>query len=113
MENQPTNVEELFQKLRDYAEVRLDLFKLKSINKVSSFMSSLITSIVLVILLSIVILCITIGAALLIGECLGKTYYGFFIVGGIYLIIGLVLYSMRSKIIKTPISNKLINELID
>jgi len=113
MENESTNVEELFQKLRDYADTRLDLFKLKSINKVSGFMSSVISILILVILISIVLMCITIALALLIGAYCGNSYYGFFIVGGIYLIIGLILYSLREKLIKTPLINKLIKELIN
>ena len=113
MENKPTNLEELFEKLREYADTRIDLFKLKSINKVSGFMSSVIASLVLVVILCSVLLCITIGAALLIGAWIGETYLGFFIVGVIYLITGLVLYSMRGKLIKAPISNKLIKELMD
>jgi hypothetical protein len=113
MENKPTNLEELFEKIRDYADTRIELFKLKSIHKISGFMSSVIASLVLVILLSAVMLCITIGAALLIGAWLGKTYLGFFIVGALYLIIGLVLYSNRGKFIKTPIGNKLIKEMMD
>lgn len=112
MENKTANVEELFQKIRDYADVRLELFKLKSINKVSGFMSSVITMIIVVILFSAVLLCITIGAALLIGACVGNAF-GFFIVAAIYLIVGLVLYSKRGKLIKTRVSNKLIKELID
>ena len=113
MENKPTNIEELFQKIRDYADVRLDLLKLKSINKVSGFMSFIITTLILIIFICAVLICITIGAALLIGESVGKTSYGFFIVGGIYLIVGIVFYSLRGKIIRTKISNKLIKELID
>ena len=113
MENKPTNLEELFERLQEYADTRIDLFKLKSIHKISGFMSSVIASLVLVVLLSAVIFCITIGLALLIGAWIGKTYIGFFIVGFIYLIAGLVLYSMRGKLIKTPISNKLIKELMD
>jgi hypothetical protein len=113
MENKPTNLEELFEKLRDYADTRINLLKLKGIQKVSGFMSSLIASVVLVVLLCTVLLCITIGAALLIGRLIGETYIGFFIVGAVYLIIGLVFYKMRGKLIKTPISNKLIKELID
>ncbi len=113
MESNPTNVEELFQKVRDYAEVRFDLFKLKSINKVSGFMSSVVTMIILIALFSTVMLCVTIGGALLIGRWVGSGYGGFFIVGGIYLIIGLVIYSMRDKLIKGKISNKLVKELTD
>lgn len=113
MENKPSNVEELFYKLKDYGDTRLDLFKLKSINKASGILSSLITSVILLVLLALVVLCITIGAALLIGVLLGKTYYGFFIIAGVYIIVGLVLFSSRDKMLKTPVSNRLIKELID
>jgi len=113
MDSKPTNIEELFQKLKEYADVRLDLFKLRSINKMSGFMASVITIVILTALFTGVILCLTIGLALLIGHWLGNAYYGFFIVGGIYLIAGLVIYSMRDKLIKIKVSNKLIKELID
>jgi len=113
MENQPTNLEELFEKLRDYADTRIDLLKLKGIHKVSGFASSVIANVVLVIVLCIVLLCVTIAIALLIGAWIGETYLGFFIVGAIYLITGLVFYSKRGKLIKDPISNKLIKELVD
>ena len=57
MESKPTNIEELFEKLKEYADVRLNLFKLKSINKVAGFMSSAITSVILIILFGSVLLC--------------------------------------------------------
>ena len=113
MESKPTDVENLFQKLKDYADVRVDLFKLKTINKVSGFVSSALTRMIMTGVFCIVFLCITIGLALWIGDCTGKSYYGFFIVGGAYLIIGLVLYSLRGKLIKGLISDKLIKEMID
>jgi hypothetical protein len=84
MENKPTNVEELFYKLKDYGDTRLDLFKLKAINKVSSFMSTLIVSIILIVLLFVVLICITIGFGLLIGGWLGNIFWGFFIMAAIY-----------------------------
>jgi len=113
MENKPTSIEELFYKLKDYGDTRLDLLKLKSINKASGFLSALISAVILAGLLLLVILCFTIAIALLLGAWLGKTYYGFFIIGGVYFIIGLVLYAGRNKFIKTPVSNKLIKELLD
>jgi hypothetical protein len=113
MENKSTNVEELFQKITDYADTRVDLFKLKTINRISGYISSAITIVILATLFIILLFCITVGLALVIGEWIGEVYYGFFIVSGIYLIIGLVFYSMRKKLLKTPISNKLIREIID
>jgi len=113
MEDNQTNVEELFYKLKEYADVRLNLFKLKSIRKVSDFFSTLTVIIVLLVLLFLVVICITIALALLLGAWLGHTYYGFFIMGGLYIIIGFILYSGRNKFLKTSISDKLIKELLD
>ncbi len=78
MENDPTAVEELFYKLKDYGETTVDLFKLKAINKVSGFTSTLIVSIILIVLLFLVLICISAGFALLIGIWLGNALLGVF-----------------------------------
>jgi hypothetical protein len=113
MENNPTSVEELFSKLKDYVETSIDLFKLKAINKVSGLLSTLIVSVILIMLLFLLIICITIGLALLIGMWLGHAFWGFFIMAAVYIIIGLVIYKSKNKILKEPISNTLIKELVD
>lgn len=113
VEDKPTGLEELFNKLKVYAETRFDLVKLVAINKVSGFMSTVISMIILLMILFTTILCITIGLAILIGYLLGAVYYGFFIIAGLYLIVGLVLYANRGNILKDPVSNRLIKEMMD
>ncbi len=113
MENNPTSIEELFGKLKDYVETTIDLFKLKGINKVSGLLSTLIVSIILISLLFMVLICITVGLSLLIGMWLGHAFWGFFIMAGIYIIIGLVLFKSKNKLLKEPISNTFIKELVD
>ena len=113
MENKSQGIEDLFQKLKEYGEVRFNLLRLKGINKLAGVLSSFLSIFVLIIIFGAILLCITIGLAILIGSWIGKMYYGFFIVAAIYLIIGLVLYFMRDKLIKSKISNKLIKELLD
>lgn len=113
METKPTNVEELFYKLKDYGDTRLDLFKLKSISKISGFLSSLITSVILIMLLFLVLICLTVGIALILGNWLGEVYYGFFVMGIIYVIIGLILFKRKDKAMRAPISNRLIKDLMD
>lgn len=108
-----TSVEELFDKLRDYIDTTVDLFKLKSIKKVSGFLSTFTIAIILLGVSFLVLTLLSIGFALLIGAWLGKMYYGFFVMGGIFIIIGLVLYSRRKKWLKITISDKLIQELFD
>lgn len=113
MENDPTTVEELFYKLKDYAETTADLYKLKTINKVSGFMSTLIVSVVLIVILFLILFCVSAGFALLIGDWLGNPVWGFFIMSALYIVIGLILFTSRKKLLKEPISNKFIKELID
>lgn len=113
MEKSTTSVEDLFEKLKDYIDTRVDLFKLKSIDKVSRFFSGLVAALVLLIVAQLVLVCITIALALLLGAWLGNTYLGFFVIAGIYIIIGLILYSSRDRFLRKPISNKLLKELLD
>ena len=113
MENNTTSLEDLFEKLKEYGDTRVKLFKLKAINKVSGFFSTLISFLILFVILTLVIFCITVAFALLIGDWLGNSYWGFFIMAGIYIIIGLIIYSARNKFIKAPISNKLLTELLE
>jgi hypothetical protein len=113
MDNKKSTVEELYYKLKEYADLRLNLFKLKSIKKASDFFSTLTAIIILLVLFFLVIICLTIGIALLLGAWLGHSYYGFLIMGGLYIIIGLILYSGRDKFLKLSISDKLIKELLE
>ena len=113
MENQSTPVESLIDRVKSYVETRIDLLRLKAIDKSSSFLSLLISMIVVILVSFISVMMISVGLALLLGDWLGKSYYGFFIVGAIYLITGLVLYSMRDKLLKSPIANSMIKKLMD
>jgi hypothetical protein len=113
MENQSGPVELLVEKVKDYAETRIDLLRLKAIDKSSSFLSLLIAMIVVILVGFISFTILSVGLALLLGDLLGKAYYGFFIVAGIYLITGLVLYSTREKLLKSPMANSMIKKLMD
>ncbi len=113
MENQSTPVESLFDRVKSYVETRIDLLRLKAIDKSSSFLSLLISMIVVILVGFISIMMLSVGIALLLGDWLGKAYYGFFIVAVLYIITGLVLYSSREKWLKAPIANSMIKKLMD
>ena len=113
MENQSTPVESLIDRVKSYVETRIDLLRLKAIDKSSSFLSLLISMIVVILVSFIAVMMMSVGLALLLGDWLGKSYYGFFIVGLIYLITGLVLYSMKDKLLRSPIANAMIKNLTD
>ncbi len=113
MENQNSSIEALWDKVRSYVETRIELVKLKAIDKSSSVISGLASMIIVVMSCFIFLGLFNIGLALLLGELLGKAYYGFFVLAGLYLIIGLVLYKSRDKILKTPIINSIVKSMLD
>ena len=113
MENQSTPVESLIDRVKNYVETRIDLLRLKAIDKSSSFLSFFISLIVVILISFISVILLSVGIALLLGDLLGKLYYGFFIVAGFYLITGLVLYSLKEKWLKAPIADSMIKKLMD
>lgn len=113
METENSTVEDLFYKTRDYVNTRIDLFKLKAINKTSSVFSITVATLFLIGISLIVLLFLSAGLAFYLGEILGAVHYGFFIVAGIYILIGLFVFLFRKAILKTPFSNWLIRNLMD
>lgn len=113
MENQSSPVESLIDRVKSYVETRIDLLRLKAIDKSSSFLSLLISMVVVILVSFIAVMLLSVGIALLLGDLLGKAYYGFFIVAAIYLITGLVVYKNRDKWLKKPMANKMIHKLME
>ena len=113
MEEKSSPVESLFDKFKEYLEIRLDLLKLKAIDKSSNLISSCLSMIILLVFGLFFLALFNIGLALLIGYWLGNAFWGFFIVAGFYIIIGLVIYSFRKKWLKAPIASMMIKSLLD
>jgi hypothetical protein len=106
------NIESLFEMTGDYLETRIDLLKLKAVDRSSDVIASLISKLIVLCSLTIFVVLINIGLALLLGELMGRAYYGFFVVGGFYLIAGVIFYTMRRKWFKEPIADNIIKKLM-
>lgn len=113
MENENTSIEELFFKLKDYGETTLDLLKLKAINKILRVSSTIILSVFSLVLLFLILICVSIGLSLLIGVWLGHAYWGFFIMAGFYVIIWLILFLSKKKLLDEPVKNRLVKEILN
>ncbi len=113
MENNRSSIESLVERTRNYIETRIDLLKLKAIDKSSGFISVLITYLVVFVVFVLFFMLFNVALALLIGDLLGKSYYGFFIVAALYAVIGFILLKNREKWVKKPVINMMVKELID
>jgi hypothetical protein len=96
----------------DYLETRTTLWKLKAIESLSDVSGELVSGLALIGIVALVVLIFSTGLALLIGYWTGRNYYGFFIIGGIYAIAGLVFYAFRNQWLKEPFSNMLIRKIL-
>lgn len=105
------NIETLFETIKVYGKTNLDLLKLKAVDKIAETVSAAFTVIVIGIIMLIFFILLSIGIALLLGEILGKIYYGFFALAGFYLIIGLILNSMKAKWFRLPIENMIVKKM--
>jgi len=112
MESVSNHIESLFAKAGDYAETRAKLLKLKVADKASDTVSDAASMLVVWIFAIFFLLIFSVGLALLVGELLGKNYYGFFIVAGIYGIAGIIFRVNKIRFIKTPVSNFIISKIL-
>lgn len=112
MENNAAAIESLFERAEDYGRTTAELVKLNAIDKASDIFSSLAVQFVLAIVVAMFSLMVNIGIAMWLGDYLGKSYYGFFITGGFYILAGVLLYAFRNSWIRTPVRNSIITQMI-
>ena len=96
----------------DFIETRTKLWKLKAVESLVDVSGELVSGLGMIVISSFVVIIFSIGLALLIGDWLGKSYYGFFIIGGLYGIAALVIYARRGRWLKDPFSNMLIRKIL-
>ncbi len=112
MEEQQVEIDNLLSDAGDYIETRTTLWKLKAIESLSDVSGELVSGMGMIVISSFVVIIFSIGFSLLIGDWIGKSYYGFFIIGGLYTMIGLILYARRGQWLKEPFSNMLIRKIL-
>ncbi|MEP6701192.1 MAG: hypothetical protein ABJA85_07745 [Bacteroidota bacterium] len=105
-------IEDLFEKAEAYAKINIELFKLKTADKMAVVVASTVSRIVIFLFFTIFFLMLNIGVAIWLGEILGHTYYGFFIVAGLYLLIAIIIHFSREKLIKNPIIDSIISQIL-
>lgn len=113
MQSTIKHIEDFVSKAGDLAETKVELWKLRAAGKISETISSLISVIAITILFCVAMIIVSLGVAFWIGSEMGNISYGFFIVGGFYAFAGLLLYLFRKHWIKKPVSNLVINKIIE
>jgi hypothetical protein len=112
-EDQPNTLRTLLDNASDYLETRVELLKLQAIDKSSDITSSIVSRITIFIILIFAVFILNMGLAMWIGELLGKTYLGFFVVAGFYGLLALLLHLFRRSWLKEPVSTMIIKKMLN
>lgn len=113
MEEQTNAIESLIEKAEEYSKTSIELLKLKAVDKSSEALSSLVPRLLVFISVLLFLLILNIGIALWLGEILGKSYYGFFAIAGLYALAGLFMHFFLRNWIKRKVSNAFIKRMLN
>jgi hypothetical protein len=105
-------IEPLLERIAQFGQLNIDLFKLKTLDKVTALISSIIARLFLWSMVSFFAICLSIAAALWLGDILGKNYYGFFIVSGFYATLAIFVWLYQSSI-KLRLSNWIVSKILN
>jgi|KBSMisStaDraftv2_1062788.scaffolds.fasta_scaffold05250_3 hypothetical protein len=106
------SIKAFVEKTKEYFDTKIELTKLKTIDRAADVLSGIMVMIILIFFFSLLVIFLSIALALYLGKLTGEYFYGFLIVGGIYLLAILIIYFLRDKLIKDPVSNGLINKML-
>ena len=111
MDDKATMLEKLQEKAERYAKISIELLKLKAIEKTADVVASMASRVTVIIFFAFFVLILNIGLALWIGDLLGRSYLGFFVLAAFYLLTGLIVKAFRHQWIKKPVINYFITQV--
>ena len=113
MDNIFTQLQQLAEEVKQYVNVKIDLVKLNLAERLSGIVANSAAAIISAVIFLFFVFFLSIGLALFLSSVIGKSYAGFLIVAGIYLIMGLFIWYRRESLIQMPIMNAIIRQLFD
>lgn len=112
MESNINQLETLLERAEDYGKTGLELVKLKAIDKTSEIVSSFIPHSVVFLLIASFMIFLNLGLAFWLGEILGETYFGFFLIAGFYIVAGTVFHFFFHNKLKKYICDSIIKQAL-
>ncbi len=112
MADNETTIEALIERAEAYSTSTIELVKLSTVAKSADIVSSLVTKLAVFLTIAMALLILSIGLSLWIGDMLGAAFYGFFIIGGFYVLLTILLFVFGHRWIKIPVSNAVIKQML-
>jgi hypothetical protein len=101
-------IEDLTESLKKYVNTSYELSKLEAIEQISILGGLLFGGLLIGLASCMFLFFISIAIGFYISPWIGSNFGGFAIVAGFYLIIGVIFFAVRKKVIERPIRNLII-----
>ena len=111
MEETFAKVEELAAHVNEYVSNRIALIKLNTAEKSSKVLSVIIAIAIAMMVMVFFIVFASIALAYVFAKWTGELYWGFLIVAGIYLLLGLWVWVRKEKILRMRFMNTMLHQL--
>ena len=108
MENETQD--SLPENIADYVSAKIDILKLKAIDKTAAAGTGIIVGIMLFVFGWFTLMFLSFTAAIAISSATGKAYLGFLLVAVFYTLLAIVLVLLKEKLITVPIINALLKK---
>jgi len=110
MENTFSKIEELAGHVKEYVDNRLASVKFSTAEKSSAVIANILAKSISLLIFFFVIGFASFALAYVLAKITGEYYWGFFIVAGIYLLIALLVWALKEKILRLPIMNAMLRQ---
>jgi fatty acid desaturase len=111
MEKVFAKAEDLADSIKEYVNLRIASLKLTTAEKTSAVIANIIAGAVAALVLFFFVVFASVALAIGLGVWLGSMWAGFLIVAGLYLLLGMVVWAARGKLIRLPVMNAIIQQL--
>jgi hypothetical protein len=112
MEENNEMIESLLERVTGYGKIGLELLKLKTIDKTSDIVSTIIPKTVFLVFMVTFFLFFSVGMAFLLGDILGSNASGFVIVAAFYGTMAVMMHYMMHKWIKKLVRDYINKQLL-
>lgn len=110
MEKFFAKAEDLVDNIKEYVHTRIDTVKLNTAERSSTVIAGLVAGVIVAVFVSLALVFAGIALSLVLGAWLGKTWAGFVVVAGFFLLMALVAWAFRGKLIRIPVMNAIIQQ---
>lgn len=106
-------IEEISDGVREYLLLNYEIQKLEITKKASQIGASLFGLLISGISIFLFVLVLSMGLGFYFSSLIGNSFSGFLIMAGLYLIISLILFVGREKLLDKTMRDKIIRGLLD